>query len=387
MEDKDNRELRYVEEFELVDSETQNTYSEKDVYIEPFISKDGTIQFKIYNNEKIEIGIVDNEKLVHLDNNYIKSKENEKFEFDSDTITADIKAILDKQLEKEKAEINPDNNVKDNINNQEKEEKNEMINEPEEVNSEKDEGENDSPKIEDEELKEQGYNITAYSRIRDKSVIDAMKTNSEINPRSVIVAEVDGEFKFLGKEKGTGKITELKERPGGNNKAEEVNKFRGNIEEETGRGKTMIMADYGNMEFAIKKNNYGQIEVGYIKDFDESGNRELISVETDVAHPTMSEYRRAQQEKYESFGYNVFDPNAVMTKDEIEQRLSVESENVRNTVKDYLENQSENPTLNELEEKINVAIDENKEKDVEQDKEIEDDEQENWGRYGMPRPH
>ena len=33
---------------------------------------------------------------------------------------------------------------------------------------------NKSIQIEDEELKEQGYNITAYSRIKDQRVIDSM---------------------------------------------------------------------------------------------------------------------------------------------------------------------------------------------------------------------
>lgn len=376
MNEKENLEYKYVEEFELVNSENENIYTEKDIFIKPIMSKDGRVEFLIYNKDQEQIGAVDSNKNVTFTGEYIEDKKDE-IDFSSNDIKADIKAILDKQKEKENNKEEQTETIE-----QENEEK-----EKNEKQEEKDQDqEEESPIINDEELKDQGFNISAYSRIIDKNIIDAMKPGT-VQPRSVIVAEVDGQFKFLGKEKGTGNIVELRERPGGNNRVEEVNEFNNGVEEKKGRGRTMIMADYGNMEFSIKKNNYGQIDIGYIRDMDNNGNRELISVQTDIVHPTMEEYKRAQMEKYENYGYKVIDKDAILTENEIKERLAQENESVRNAVKTDLENQDKNPTLNKLEEIIQNEKAENEKNSGDEKEEYDPDNDENWGRYGTQRPH
>lgn len=388
MEEKNSRNLRYVEEFELVNPNNGGVYTEKGVYIgDPVISKDGkTFECKIYDSQNNTIGVAkvsNGNKSITLDPRYIDRKrieiDGKEFDFDAEELEADVNKMLELQLQKEQElergviQRKPEENT---IN------KNKLHQEESEKSSEENQQENTSTPIEQEELVEQGYNISAYSKITDQRVIDAMIV-STIDPKSVIVAEVDGQYKFLGKEIGTGEIVELEERVGGNQQAEEVNKFEGNVENKTGRGTTMIMPDYGNMEFNIEKNNCGQIEVGYIEDIDGDGTREVIPVETDAVHPTMEEYQRAQMEKYEKYGnYEFIRDDAILTGQEIEDRLADEEQSVRDEVNADLEQQAENPTKSQLEETIEQTRDEQAEKEDDEGKETEEEEWE----FGRPRP-
>lgn len=389
MEERDSRNLRYLEEFELVNGTNQGVYTEKDVYIQPKIGKNGMIQYRIYDAENNEIGVVEANKRITLSNEYIQKKKLEGkelgFDFDSAQIEVDIQEMLDRQMEKEqelqRTQAQPtqnqtDKDVKEQTNTED--DKKKVL--PQQTEQQK----TPSNEIEDEELEQQGYNITAYSKIKDQTVIDAMIVTT-IDPRSVIVAEVDGQFKFLGKEIGTGEIVELQERVGGNKQAEEVNKFEGNVEKKKGRGTTMIMTDYGNMEFNIEKNGHGQIEVGYISDVDGDGTREVIPVETDVVHPTMEEYQRAQIEQYKKYGnYDFARDDAIMTGQEIEDRLADEEESIRDEVTAELEEQEENPTSNQLEEMIEDEKEE-QEQEQETDEQEKEEQEEEW-EFGRPRP-
>ena len=392
MKEKESRDLRRLEEFELVNSANQGVFIEKDVYIQPEINKNGVYEYKIYDGENNEIGVVDENKKITLNDKYIQDKKIASkeldFDFDSKHIEVDVQEMLDKQLEKERKLKNEQNQKSKDVstqNNKEQLQDEKKMQQEQENESIQD---NKSIQIEDEELKEQGYNITVHSRIKDQRVIDSMVVTT-VEPRSVIVAEVDGEFKFLGKEIGTGNIVELQEKAGGNTKSEEVNKFEGNVEKKKGRGTTMIMPDYKNekgenLEFNIEKNGYGQIEVGYIGDLDGDKTREVIPVETDVVHPTMEEYQRAQIEKYQQYGnYNFVRDDAIMTGKEVEDRLAEEKESIRDEVIAELGEKEENPTLKELEDMIEEEKKEEEQKD-QNEKEEEKDEEE-W-EFGRPRP-
>lgn len=382
---------RYVEEFELVNSNNGKVYIEKDVYIgEPVISKDGrTYECKILDSQNNVIGVAKvskGNKLISLDQRYIDRKKIEidgkEFDFTAEKLEADVNKMLENQLKRNQEIEREDiqNRVDDrNKDNSSKIEKEKNINEKEQ--------ENTSNIIEQEELVKQGYNISVYSLITDQRVINSM-VSTTIDPKSVIVAEVEGEFKFLGREFGTNKIVELEEKVEDNNDLEVFNKFEGNIENKTGIGTRMRMFDYGDMEFHIEKNSFGQIEVGIIKDIDEDGTREVIPIETDTIHPTMEEYRRAEIEKYKKYGnYEIVRDDAILTGKEIEARLADEEQSIRDEVNAELEQQSENPTKSELEEKIEQARENQMEREdeVEEEKELDDDEWE-FGRR-RPRPY
>lgn len=384
MGERDSRNQKELEEFVLVKNDKTPIFRETDVKVRPIaIGKNGP-EFEVVDKEDKRIGIVKDDKTFEFDKDYreglIKGMGKEMYEFlgfDKEKIKIDIMQKVKEQEERKLDETNSDirkneilENNKDNkdINNDDK-----RINK----DDEKPKGTN---KIEKEELDELGYNITAWTLIKDQHVIDAM-IPGEFDPRSIIVAEVEGEFKFLGREVGTGKIKELDERAGGNKQAEEVNKFERNVEKKEGRGTTMIMPDYGNMEFSIVKNGNGQIEVGRIEDLDGDGTREVIPIETEIIHPTMEEYRRAQYEKY---GYEFEDE--IMTGQEIDERLSEEEQSIRDEVKEDINSTAENPTREQLEEKIEDERNE-QEQDAEEEKEEEREEDDDeWG-PGKPRSH
>ena len=392
MNENNSRNLRYLEEFELVNASNKDVYVEKDVYIQPEVGKNGMIQYKIFDSANKEIGVVDASKKMILNNEYIQEKKADGkelgFDFDTKQIEVDVKKMLDRQLEKEqelqKMQKQPlkEQDEKETKKQSNEEEEKKLAQKQKEENQEQDENSN---KIEDKELKEQGYDITAYSRIKDQSVIDSMIVTT-INPRSVIVAEVEGKFKFLGKEIGTGKVVELEEKAGGNTQIEEVNKFEGNVEKKKGRGTTMIMTDYGNTEFNVQKNDNGQIEVGYIRDLDGDGTREVIPVETDVVHPTIEEYQMAQMEKYKKYGnYNFVREDAIMTGKEIKERLAGEEEYVRDEVTARLEEQEKNPTSGQLEEMIMEERETQMQEQQREEQERQEEEEEWEHRRRRPR--
>lgn len=384
MGERDSRNQKELEEFVLVKNDKTPIFRETDVKVRPIaIGKNGP-EFEVVDKEDKRIGIVKDDKTFEFDKDYreglIKGMGKEMYEFlgfDKEKIKIDIMQKVKEQEERKLDETNSDirkneilENNKDNkdINNDDK-----RINK----DDEKPKGTN---KIEKEELDELGYNITAWTLIKDQHVIDAM-IPGEFDPRSIIVAEVEGEFKFLGREVGTGKIKELDERAGGNKQAEEVNKFERNVEKKEGRGTTMIMPDYGNMEFSIVKNGNGQIEVGRIEDLDGDGTREVIPIETEIIHPTMEEYRRAQYEKY---GYEFEDE--IMTGQEIDERLSEEEQSIRDEVKEDINSTAENPTREQLEEKIEDERNE-QEQDAEEEKEEEREEDDDEWVPWKPRSH
>lgn len=62
MNENNSRNLRYLEEFELVNASNKDVYVEKDVYIQPEVGKNGMIQYKIFDSANKEIGVVDASK-------------------------------------------------------------------------------------------------------------------------------------------------------------------------------------------------------------------------------------------------------------------------------------------------------------------------------------
>lgn len=113
MKEKESRDLRYLEEFELVNSANQGVFIEKDVYIQPEINKNGVYEYKIYDGENNEIGVVDENKKITLNDKYIQDKKIASkeldFDFDSKQIEVDVQEMLDKQLEKERELKNEQN--------------------------------------------------------------------------------------------------------------------------------------------------------------------------------------------------------------------------------------------------------------------------------------
>lgn len=415
--------FKYLEEFELVDNSkneiyndketigkedkiidntgNKRTYIEKNVYIEPIYISATSIDYKVYyideNNSLEELGTVKSDNQIVLNAKYKDSKsvENE-FDFDSKKLEVDIQKMLEKQrlrdeeksksIQDEKSEKNIENS--DSIEN-EKEDKEEN----KEENKEEDKKEQDNNKkeaeennkddsIKDEDLKKQGYNITSYTKITDQHVKSSMIVEN-YNPNSLIVAEVDGQIKLMAKEVGTGEIKEIPLKTV-DNSMEEVNEFSNNAERSKGAGTKITSSSFPGMEFNVNKNRMGQIEVGLIGNIDEQGNREVLSIGSPV-HPTEQEYKRAESEKYERFGYG-----QILTKDEVDERLADEVESVRDEVGQEIETMAKNPTLQELEEKINAEKErqeEIREQEIEENEdEKEDEEYEKvpWDRHPHP---
>lgn len=404
------KDLKYLEEFELVDNSIQKIYNDKDakeenksidntgtnktyrqknVYIEPIYISSTTIDYKVYyideNNNIEELGTVKSDNQIFLNAKYKDKKRIEidvnEFDFDSDKIEVDIQKMLEEQRlrdEKKNKVMKKENTDKDleKENSSENEEQEKDENKKDEIKEEKDDS------IKDEDLKKQGYNITSYTKITDQHVKDLMIVE-KYNPNSLIVAEVDGKIKFMAKEVGTGEIKEIPVKTI-DNSIEEVNEFENNVERSRGAGTKITSPSFPGMEFNVNKNKIGQIEVGIIGNIDEQGNREVLSIGSPV-HPTEQEYKRAENEKYERYGYG-----QILTNDEVDERLAKEIETVREEVGKEIDEMAKNPTSRELEEKIDNERDrqeELKEKEIEEnedEKEEEEYEKVPWDRHPHP---
>lgn len=395
MEDK-IKNFKYLEEFELVDSSKQEvyndkenksrnkaniditgenkTYREKNVYIEPVYKSATSIEYNVYCiNEKNElelIGTVKSDKQILLTAKYKERKRLELggkvFDFDSKYLKVDMQKMFEEQrLRDERRKVSKENKVQDV--DKDKEEDKETEKNKENI-------------ITDQELKKQGYNTNTYTRITNRQVIDSMIVE-KYNPNSIIVLEEKDEVKFLAKEVGTGELKELPIKRQ-DNTMEEVNEFENNVERSRGAGSKITLTNFPGMEFNVNKNRMGQLEVGLIGNIDEQGNREVISIGTPV-HPTEQEYRRAEAEKYERYGYG-----QILTKDEVDTRLAQEVESIRDEVGQEIETMAKNPTLQELEDKIQNEKDkqkQEKEHKVEEERD-EDEEYEKvpWDRHPHP---
>ena len=376
------KDLKYLEEFELVDNSKQEiyndkearvneginidatgnkkTYRQKDVYVEPVYKSATSIKYNIYyigeNNELEKMGTVKDNKQIILDAKYRDRKrleiDGKEFDFDSEKIEVDIQRMLEEQrlrdeeknrnYEKEDEEKSLENGKNSEAKKEENEEDKE---EQDKEQQEKKEEENDKENfITDEELIEQGYDTASVTRITDKHVIDSMIVEN-FNPYSLSVVEKDNKPVFLVKENGTGELRELPIKTY-DNSMEEVNEFENNVERTRGAGTKVTLSNCPGMEFNVNKNKIGQTEVGLIGNIDEQGNREVLSIGSPV-HPTEQEYQRAESEKYERYGYG-----QILTKDEVDARLADEVESVRDEVGQEIETMAKNPTLQELEEKI-----------------------------------
>lgn len=400
---------KYLEEFELVDNskqeiyndkETKNksnientginkVYTEKDVYVEPVFVSSTTIEYNLYyydkENKLEKMGTVKPDKHLILTEKYKERKrlevDGKEFDFDSQKLEADVQKMIERQNLKEK--MRKENNEKNPI---EVDEKELEYKKDEKQDGKKNEENKDVKKqddkqkniIDDKILKEQGFDINRYTRITDPQVISSMISENYI-ANSTIVAEVDGQIKFLALEKGTKKVKEL-ETLNIDNSMEEVNEFENNAERKRGAGTKVRLPNFPGMEFNVNKNKMGQLEVGVIDNIDEKGNREVLSIGSPV-HPTEQEYKRAEAEKFEKYGYGPVNTQ-ILTKDEVDERLAKESESVRDEVSHEIETMAKNPTLKELEEKIQ------EERNRQQNKEERDDEEEYekvpWDRHPHP---
>ena len=422
MEDK-IKNLKYLEEFELVDNSKQEvyndkeaksknhgdiesagnrTYSEKNVYIEPVFKSATSIEYNVYyfdeNNKLQHMGTVKSDKQIVLTAKYKERKRLEiagkEFDFDSQKLEVDVKKMIEKQNLKD--EMNKEKNeksIEDEGQERTLEEQQQEKDEEDKNKDDKDEKEPDKKATEqnnminDNDLKEQGYNISRYTRITDQHIIDNMIAEN-YDPRSMIVAEVDGQIKFLAKERGTKQIKEL-DTLNIDNSMEEVNEFENNVERTRGAGTKVRLPNCPGVEFNVNKNKMGQLEVGVIGDIDEQGNREVLSIGSPV-HPTKQEYKRAESEKFEKYGYGPIDTQ-ILTKDEVDARLAEEVESVRDEVGQEIETMAKNPTLKELEEKIQKErdrqqkVEEKQAEDVEErDEEEEEYEKVPWDRHPHP---
>lgn len=244
--------------------------------------------------------------------------------------------------------------------------------------------------------------VTAWTTITDSEFLDSVQGikaySTQIDKNSIIIAEINNEFKILAKEFGTDKIIDLtQDSKQINNSAEQVNRLDGNKESEEGRAYTFVNPIFDNQEIAIRKTGTGQIKVEKIENIDNNGNRETIPIQTDVTHPTKEESERA---KYEKYGYTFKDDDgdAVMTLDEVEKTIDEmvlektkdlrdadEMNSIRDEVMEYVQTSKENPTYKELDNIVNSYVEDHEknepeEKLDEEEKEKEDDEE--W-LYGM----
>lgn len=383
MTDKEKQKvLKYLEEFELVNPTTGEVYIEKDVYIDLTIGKNGKYEYDIKDKDMEEIGKCLDKKSIILSAKYKEKKQKKidgkEFDFDAD-LEVDIDKMLERQQEKEKiekAKLVNENRIREENDEKIEDEKNRNNdeNDKNQKQQEKDKNELDKQKdneeqventpISQEELKKQGYNISTYSLITDVNIINALLVD-DYNPRSVIVAEVEGQIKFLAREVGTGDIKELPQVPTSSS-GEQVNEFNGGVESKTVVSNKVALANCPGMEFSIDKNKIGQIELYSIDNIDGEGDREALPVKTQAIHPTMEEYKRTVYEKY---GYE-FDDRM----EEIKDRLDDEEKSIRDVVGKKIGDMEELPDDNKLDEMIEEEeYEQEREKDIEKEKEEEEE--------------
>ena len=375
---KDNRNEIKKSEFERVNNkENKSVYK---VFVDRYeMTKDGYV---MYGKDNQKIGIITPEKQITIFPEYKKKIEQ------VEGISLDSAEIVIEDAENIKEEQRHEREVQHERRMQEREQQ--KINE--EQNKQREEKARierpTSTRIIHQDLMENPKykNVTSWTRIEDSKFTEAInpstKEGIQIDKNSIIVAEVDGQFKILAKTLGTNEIIDLTEG------AREYNTFKGkvetmdkNVEEEVGRHCTIRIPMIENKEIIINKTSTGKIDLQQI-DTTPGNDNKALPIKTDYMHPTEEELNRAAVEQD-----GTYDPNAVMTLEEVEKEVDPkileyskkmkdadEMNSIRDEVMEYAK--KENPTENTLNEKVKSEVEEFEKTEEDDEIEIEEEKEE-----------
>lgn len=289
MVEKDSRNLKEIEEFILVKNDETPIFRETDVKVRPVaIGKKGPV-FEIIDKDNNRIGIVKDDKTFQFDPKYktqlkeLMGSYYDLLKFEEEVLKYDVVKELQKQDEKE-------------ISNQNKEDKKEEDREKEDKKDlEKKEEKETGVPVTKEELEEKGYDINAFTMITDEYVLKDMDLPNSADKNCVLIAEVEGTYKCLYRENGTGDFIEQEPENYKENSIEEVDRLENNKQYEESIGTRMMCNRDKDLELSIKKEN-GQLKIGRITK-DETGKEIVENIKTNIGYPTEQEYNRIEDER------------------------------------------------------------------------------------------
>ena len=365
-----------IEEFELVNNQ-ENKQVFKVIVENIEMTKDG---FVMYGKNHKKIGIMNAKNEITIFPEY--KKEIEQVE----GISLDSRKIVIENAKEIKNKGNQEEQIQSRKNEEEK--KQQLINQEDARKREEKERlkRSTSSRITHQDLMENpNYsNVTSWTRIDDSKFTEAIdpstKNGTLIDKNSIIVAEVNGKFKMLAKSLGTNKIIDLTADAKENNTVKaQVNTMENNNENEIGRHCTLIIPMIKNKEIIINKTSTGTITLQQI-DTSVGNDNKALPIKTDYMHPTEEELNRAETEQE-----GTYSRNAIMTEEEVDKEVDelilenatkFKDENeiydIRTDIMNDVRN-GENPTKDELEEKVKNEVEEFEKSEEDDEPEMEEE--------------
>ena len=365
-----------IEEFELVNNQ-ENKQVFKVIVENIEMTKDG---FVMYGKNHKKIGIMNAKNEITIFPEY--KKEIEQVE----GISLDSRKIVIENAKEIKNKGNQEEQIQSRKNEEEK--KQQLINQEDARKREEKERlkRSTSSRITHQDLMENpNYsNVTSWTRIDDSKFTEAIdpstKNGTLIDKNSIIVAEVNGKFKMLAKSLGTNEIIDLTADAKENNTIKsQVNTMENNNENEIGRHCTLIIPMIKNKEIIINKTSTGTIELQQI-DTSAGNDNKALPIKTDYMHPTEEELNRAEAEQE-----GTYSRNAIMTEEEVDKEVDelilenatkFKDENeiydIRTDIMNDVRN-GENPTKDELEEKVKNEVEEFEKSEEDDEPEMEEE--------------
>ena len=365
-----------IEEFELVNNQ-ENKQVFKVIVENIEMTKDG---FVMYGKNHKKIGIMNAKNEITIFPEY--KKEIEQVE----GISLDSRKIVIENAKEIKNKGNQEEQIQSRKNEEEK--KQQLINQEDARKREEKERlkRSTSSRITHQDLMENpNYsNVTSWTRIDDSKFTEAIdpstKNGTLIDKNSIIVAEVNGKFKMLAKSLGTNEIIDLTADAKENNTVKaQVNTMENNNENEIGRHCTLIIPMIKNKEIIINKTSTGTITLQQI-DTSVGNDNKALPIKTDYMHPTEEELNRAETEQE-----GTYSRNAIMTEEEVDKEVDelilenatkFKDENeiydIRTDIMNDVRN-GENPTKDELEEKVKNEVEEFEKSEEDDEPEMEEE--------------
>lgn len=196
-----------------------------------------------------------------------------------------------------------------------------------------------------QELQEQGFNVTAYTVIKDKEMLDEIVPGMYYDKNSVVVAKVDGKITALARVAGEERFEEI-ETKSANKSIGQVTAFQYNKGYEEDAGTEIAFTDKST--YRIRENDFGQLEVGRVHIDSKTGEKTVTNVDSDMAYPTRDEKNRVDSQ-------NAIDKDnkkGVLTQEEIDIELAKLGDELREDYVKKDERVKEGITIEELKEII-----------------------------------
>ena len=370
-------ENKKIDEFELVNNKENKQVFK--VFVEDIeMSKDG---FILYGKNHKKIGVMNAKNEITIFPEY--QKEIEQVE----GISLDSKRIV---IENSKKVKDQGNQVKQAQTQENEKDRNQQFINQEEARKREEKARlerSTSTRITHQDLMEDPRfsNVTSWTRIDDPTFTDSIdpstKNGTLIDKNSVIVAEVDGKFKMIAKSLGTNELIDLTADAKEHNTVKaQVNTMENNNEYDKGRQCTITIPMIKNKEIIVNKSTTGAINLQQI-DTSAGNDSKAVPIRTDYMHPTEEELNRAEAEQK-----GTYNKNAVMTEEEVEKVVEplilekatkTKDENEIDDIKTDIMNDvrnGENPTENELDEKVENEVEEFEKSEEDDEPEIEEPE-------------